>query len=525
MRNNNGPSRRSSCIVFLWMAIATSMLLHGCATPVITPAAAPSPANPQKQDVLAVSDAENMQQAIINGDLATVQRLIAQGVSADIRDSSGVSPLYAASAYDRVDIAKFLLARGADINTRLPNGATLLHAASQNGQTAMVRFLLDHQLDPNLARKDGWTALHRAAERGFVEMAQDLLEAGAHIDPREQRGATPLFLAAQNGHTRIVDLLIARGADVNAKTGEGTGTTPLHNAAALGHIDVVQRLIDRGAAVNVEQNDGATPLLLAVQQNHFEVARFLLENGADPQSSSKKGLTPLHAAAHANNPDSAAMLLKYGAKVDATADGIGTPLHIAAFFGNATLLNLLLSHGVNPTIRAAQAGTPADLALASGHWQSAAVLRNASGSKISERPTFLPDNITSRYLITKSTGFSFNMDNGKLQTNVLLVVVPVVALVEKTYFTAKLIAPDRDTVATVEKTALTLDPKNEINFEFKNAGGVRCGLYRLEVAFYKDPQKERLIGLHQQGIMSVVNTNNIANVGEIISKGRMETCQ
>ncbi len=527
--NERAPHCPSINLAFTWILVTASILFHGCATqttnPIASSSSTPSQAVPNdNKATLLSSNAEAFQKAVADNDFTTVQQLLSQGVLVDIKDSRGVSPLIAAAAYGRLEMAKFLLAHGANINLRMPSGATVLHVAAESGQTAMVQWLLVRGMDPNITREDGWTALHRAAERGYFQMAQDLLRSDAQIDPQNRDGATPLYLASQNGHTEIVEMLIAKGADVNVKI--RGGATPLHGASALGHESIVRLLITHDANVNAEQNDESTPMLLAIQANRVEIARILLEHGANAQSSFKNGWGLLHAATRISSVDLADLLLSYGAKIDAAADKVGTPLHIAAAYGNNIMMNLLLSHGANPTILIFPYGTAADVALATGHLQSAEILRYASGMKGDGSLGFLPDNIASRYLKTKYTGFLFDTRKDVIHNDAVLTVTPTSELKENMYLVAKIIAPHtKNSLGILERSAANTKSAGEVEFQFKDVDNLACGLYRLEVEIYEDKPKRHLVGLHQQGIMSTINSLNISDSSEIISKGPMGTCQ
>ncbi|MHB9081807.1 MAG: acyltransferase family protein [Pirellulaceae bacterium] len=60
--------------------------------------------------------------AVLRGDLATVQTLLANGADVNGRDESGSTPLHAAAFLGRIEVAKLLLDRGADPNAKGADG-------------------------------------------------------------------------------------------------------------------------------------------------------------------------------------------------------------------------------------------------------------------------------------------------------------------------------------------------------------------------------------------------------------------
>lgn len=77
---------------------------------------------------------------------------------------TGDSPLHAAAAGYRIEIANALLAVGADVDAHDQNGATPLHRAVRNRCAAAVNVLLDHGADATLRNRPGSTPFHFAVQ-------------------------------------------------------------------------------------------------------------------------------------------------------------------------------------------------------------------------------------------------------------------------------------------------------------------------------------------------------------------------
>ena len=79
-------------------------------------------------------------QAILKGELSTVQRLIRQGEDLNKR-SLGKTPLIFAARYNRPEIARLLLEHGADPKRRCARGYSPEWYARQSGATEVLALL------------------------------------------------------------------------------------------------------------------------------------------------------------------------------------------------------------------------------------------------------------------------------------------------------------------------------------------------------------------------------------------------
>ncbi len=85
------------------------------------------------------------------GDLAVVNRLIAEGAPLDYHDPNGGSTaLQAATACRKLEVVKALIDAGADVNALDCNGATVLMYASKFGLTDVARWALEAGADTRI---------------------------------------------------------------------------------------------------------------------------------------------------------------------------------------------------------------------------------------------------------------------------------------------------------------------------------------------------------------------------------------
>ena len=141
---------------------------------------------------------------------------------------------------------------GVSIDVRDDKGMTPLHWLAVEGHASVAQWLVDEvgaELDLGDARY-GQSALHFAASKGHGRVAQQLLELGSDALCNDNAGWTPLHAAARTGSVEvarvIMEALPAGGADAAGPDGQ----TALHRAAFWGHTELVSALLEGGATRN-----------------------------------------------------------------------------------------------------------------------------------------------------------------------------------------------------------------------------------------------------------------------------------
>ena len=192
----------------------------------------------------------SLSEAAARGDLAAVNRLLAQGADVEQRDAAGRTPVLAATAGNHVEVVRALIGRGANVNAQ------------------------DAQRD---------SAFLLAGARGYTEVVRMALAAGADLKSTNRYGGTALIPACHYGHVDTVRLLLTTAIDVDHVN--NLGWTALLEAVILGdggaaHTEIVKMLIARRANVNLADKQGVTPLAHARQRGQHAIAKLLADAGA-----------------------------------------------------------------------------------------------------------------------------------------------------------------------------------------------------------------------------------------------------
>lgn len=328
--------------------------------------------------------------AVRHGRIGILRLLLAKGVNTETRTGNGLTLLGVAAEQGYLPIVELLLATdGVDADLRDFTGLTPLSLAAcpfrnrlNRGSSSecvqdhcgVIKCLLDSgHVDINSPDEFGRTPLMCAVEghEDDISCFRALLDyEGVEIDAMDDEEQTALSLAIVEHDQDKVALLLQRGADLNLVQSY-EGETLLSHAARGGMVELVRELISHyGVDVDKRNDDGHTALCEAAAENKVEVVEVLLDaGGTDLNGRCSHGQTPLHHAA--NTPEGeevASFLLAKGSPDIDTYDASGrTPLHYAAESGSEALVSLLLDAGVaNPNCRSRQGRTALSLAAERG---------------------------------------------------------------------------------------------------------------------------------------------------------------
>jgi len=335
------------------------------------------PSTPSNQPLLKASEI---------GDLATVRRLLREGVSVDSKYQDGTTALMLAALNDRTEIVRLLLDKGANVSTRNIRGETPLSDAAEGAKAGTLKLLLDHGANPHIPHDDGRTILVTAAERGnsdavglflakgfSVEDKNEALLAAAHGIPiammevtneskQTFKGRYSSQADPNSAYSRTIRLLLQSGAQIEARDGPEYGSnTPLIVAATYGQTDAVNELLVNGADPDAADKFGNTALMSAAcicaiidMPDTYESMKLLLEKHANPNAKNEVGRTALMDAISWSRTDNMNLLLDHGALIDAKDNDGNTALMMAAAGGAIDLTpasRLLVERGVHIEIR------------------------------------------------------------------------------------------------------------------------------------------------------------------------------
>lgn len=163
---------------------------------------------------------EKLNKACWRGDIETTRSLLENGLSINISDEKGFTPLHMAAYKGHLKLAKFLIDNGANLEKINNAKDSALDIAISWGYTNIVKLLLESGLSPNFRGSPQKPyPLFNACSSKEIEIAELLIKHGAdvHVSETYEDGTkwTPLSLAINSNSPELVVLLIQNGAQPN----------------------------------------------------------------------------------------------------------------------------------------------------------------------------------------------------------------------------------------------------------------------------------------------------------------------
>jgi ankyrin repeat protein len=189
--------------------------------------------------------------AAARGDVAEIEKLIAEGEKPNIQDANSRTPLHVAAFLRKHAAAQALIRLGANPNALDAQRYDIITIAAVNNDLDMLKIALEGGGDTRAVTSlYAGTALIAAAHRGHVEIVRALIAAKAPLNHVNNLGWTALLEAVVLGngganHTAIVDALVKANADVNVP--DRHGTTALGHARSRGYSQIA-RILERAGA-------------------------------------------------------------------------------------------------------------------------------------------------------------------------------------------------------------------------------------------------------------------------------------
>lgn len=188
--------------------------------------------------------------------------------------SPTLDTLSLAAQANRLDEVQRLLSQG--VRADLPPASELppLCWAVQHANATMVDLLLRHGATPHWAWQ-GYTVMHFAAMGGDLEITRRLLDLGVPSDPADRRGVRPSHQAAQKGRAAWLRQVPSwTSLDLNAQD-EG-GRSPLHWAVEAQQDEVVRALVDAMVDLSLGDRLGRTAGQLAYEMSRSDLAHLIV---------------------------------------------------------------------------------------------------------------------------------------------------------------------------------------------------------------------------------------------------------
>jgi len=309
--------------------------------------------------------------AVMQHDVATVDRLIKHGADVHLQNDAGQTALMLAAARGYTDIIDRLAKCGAGVEVRDNQGHTALMLAAMHGHHAAIECLQGYDADVHARNQYDETACLLAVREGHEVCADLLIKPGVDIEVRDNKGNTAVLLAALHGHISLLHRLVTH-CQGNVQVQDPFGNTALMSAVLNGRMDMMRCLITLHADVNKQDHQGMTALMFAVLKGDVDAVNDLIQYGADVHIQNSDGYTALMLAARQGNNTMVDYLVRtHRVNMDARYQQGNTMLMLAASQGDIATMRCLLRQGARIDATNAQGETA--LMLAADQGQAAAM--------------------------------------------------------------------------------------------------------------------------------------------------------
>lgn len=356
------------------------------------------------------TDVWAMLRAAVDGDLPTIEALVARDPNLLDCEYQYFRPLHFAVRENRREVVKYLLEHGADpmcgglgfqpaYRPRNPgNHQWPFEMARERGYMEVLALLESKLGEKHKIGPEGETLAAMIRSRNIAEIREALDARPGTIDAADGFGNQPIHWAVMTRQMGLIDFLLERGADISAMRPDGARPLDLTNgdyhyrgwrdvpietmrdhqvligyllargaeydistAAQIGDLEQVRTMLDinPGLVNQVPPSTGyynGVPIRCAAGGGHLEVVKLLLERGANPNQ--REPVAPsggaLYDAIAGGHWEIVKLLLKHGADPNAAVESSGNCVWRAKRDGAPReIQDLLASYGGDLTLEMA----------------------------------------------------------------------------------------------------------------------------------------------------------------------------
>ncbi|XP_036606601.1 ankyrin repeat and SOCS box protein 3 isoform X2 [Trichosurus vulpecula] len=207
-----------------------------------------------------------------------IKLLLKKGANKECQDDFGITPLFVAAQYGKLESLNVLVSSGANVNCQAMDKATPLFIAAQEGHTNCVELLLSKGADANLyCNEDKWQLpIHAAAQMGHIRILDLLIPITDRICDTGPDKVSPVYSAVFEGHEDCLEMLLKNGYSPDAQPGLVFGcSSPMCMVFQRdsGHFGMVDIFLKYGVQLNEMH------LAYCLKYEKFSVFRYFLRKG------------------------------------------------------------------------------------------------------------------------------------------------------------------------------------------------------------------------------------------------------
>ncbi|KAH0622857.1 hypothetical protein JD844_025625 [Phrynosoma platyrhinos] len=201
--------------------------------------------------------------------------LLDQGANIESVDDFGITPIFVAAQYGKLECLRILISYGANVNCQAKDRATPLFIAAQEGNDGCVELLLSSGADPNLyCNEEEWQLpIHAAAQMGHSNILRMLIPITDRLCGSAEGKVSPVYSAIYGERVDCLELLLKEGYSPDAQPCPiFSCISPMSLAIQKGH-ELIPLLLKYGITPL------ETDLSLCLHQGKFSLFQYFLKQG------------------------------------------------------------------------------------------------------------------------------------------------------------------------------------------------------------------------------------------------------
>ncbi|XP_074256279.1 ankyrin repeat and SOCS box protein 3 isoform X1 [Saimiri boliviensis] len=161
----------------------------------------------------------SLHQASFQENTEIIKLLLNKGANKECQDDFGITPLFVAAQYGKIESLSILISSGANVNCQALDKATPLFIAAQEGHTKCVELLLSSGADPDLyCNEDNWQLpVHAASQMGHSKILDLLVPLTSRVCDTGLNKVSPVYSAVFGGHEECLEILLRNGYSPDAQ--------------------------------------------------------------------------------------------------------------------------------------------------------------------------------------------------------------------------------------------------------------------------------------------------------------------
>ncbi|XP_070803763.1 ankyrin repeat and SOCS box protein 3 [Pituophis catenifer annectens] len=166
------------------------------------------------------SEWNSLHQAAFQNYSEILKLLLDEGANKESVDDFGITPLFIAAQYGKLECLRILISYGANINCQAKDQATPLFIAAQEGNDKCVELLLAEGANPNLyCNEEEWQLpIHAAAQMGHSNILRMLIPVTDRVCGSAEGKVSPVYSAIYSGQEICLELLLKEGYSPDAQS-------------------------------------------------------------------------------------------------------------------------------------------------------------------------------------------------------------------------------------------------------------------------------------------------------------------